>query len=290
MERFDPNRAEERGYRFRMDTEGYTPVERLEAARTNFEELVADMAPDIDAGRWDLIIGDDVSGRIPALILADVIKRRYADKDIDPPNIRFIALGQHVLPDSYREYLIDQGEADDGVFNEPSPTEEQLRNVVEGMGGSKRALFVTDNIGEGNSIRLIMGALEHHGIASDVASISESAILVHAMVSKHREQDPDTKGFGLKGDVNQQRGTLHVSSMGRPRFRQAVGVEKYDLTLPITEGVRQHDLRDAAEQGDVPVLPKANTEVAQLRQAAKAMAADLYRNHFSSHNGSNKTA
>jgi hypothetical protein len=282
------------------DRDRLTPTERLEAARPQLEQLVAAMAPDIRAGRWDALLGDDVSGRLPTLILRRIITRAYAAQGRPAPATYFVAMGQDV------SYIYD---------DESSQRIMDVRDYLISGPRPKRVLFITDNIALGGSIQTVQEILDDMGVRSDVASAQEKASLVenvsghvpydlpaaYAVVDdmarqgrvhsaeerfellrewsigvRHGARDPEAKYYGVEnpvtGPVSQP---FHLAPESRPHSRSAIGVEKYGR--PVTEGVRHHALRqlhDGQLQPDERVPP--NPQEAQLRQAALKLADELY--------------
>ena len=279
--------------------DGLTPTERLEAGRPQLEQLVMELASDIKAGRWDAILGDDVSSRIPTLILRQVIARSYTDSGRPTPKTYFIAMGQ--------EFSITDEDIDERIG--------QIQSYLASGNKPQRVLFVTDNIAQGGSIRTVLDGLDKIGIAADVASVQESADLVQYISGRkhydsesaiaatnklaaeglindeadklaritgfingvgHDVHDPQAKYYGVENPIHHPTTQpFHLAARSRRRGRDAVNVEKYGG--PITEGQRQHALRELhGNELNLDEHVANNPDVAELRQAAKKMAANLY--------------
>ncbi|MDO8572026.1 MAG: hypothetical protein Q7R79_05085, partial [bacterium] len=108
------------------------------------------------------IIGDDASGRIPTIILGDILKGVYQKKGILPPKIRFFAGSTNLGNSREREYKITR--IAKGI-------QEAIRQQKE-EGSKKRILFVTDTIATGSSIKVFATACKELGIDFDIATVS----------------------------------------------------------------------------------------------------------------------
>lgn len=109
----------------------------------------------IDRGEYGLVIGDDASGRIPTLIVGEVLKKLYSNRGFIFPKIRFIA-----------------GSTGLG----PRAREEKKSRVAEFIGSIKdefsgRVLIVTDTINSGSSVSVLKSALQENKIDSDVITL-----------------------------------------------------------------------------------------------------------------------
>lgn len=79
------------------------------------QKLLEQLRDKIERGEYGLIIGEDASGRIPALILGGVIKRIHKLKDFREPNIIFIPgeLDRHnTSTEDFRKYISKYGVED----------------------------------------------------------------------------------------------------------------------------------------------------------------------------------
>ena len=240
----------------------HSPVEKLEIARPRFAELIRNMAPDIEAGRWDVIVGDDVSGRTGTLLVQRVIDRVYRDRGYPTPPTFFLALGRDLQGSSkLRQQLAEYVSQADHQFN--------------------RALFVTDNIGEGNTIHFACGLLHNAAhLPADVASFVEDSSVADVCRSVSRiTGDTDLRTYSTNWQSWADRPELHGGTY-LPRLRRSFGVEKYDDS-PITESRRAHDIR-AAHAGKLAVdhsIP-INPDVAAVRHKIEEMADDIYEEVF----------
>lgn len=296
----------------RLDHDGTTPIERLEAGRPQLEQLLTSMAPDIRAGRWDAILGDDVSGRIPTLILRSVIARVYAEEGIkQAPSTYFVAMGKE-----FSKYPRDE---------EDHQRELDVKQYLDSGKWPQRVLFVTDNIAGGGSIQTVLETLDDLGIPCDVASVQEPVAVVEQVSghvpyseedartlvdrfaaegrihdeeerakylqtwtsgSDHGARDPQAKYYGVENPISgYDSQPFHLARGNLAIGRSATGVEKYGG--PVSEGRQQHEIRAlhggrlADEEGRAFRDGIAiNPDAAELRKAAIKMADELYKTIF----------
>lgn len=150
------------------------------------EKILGQLRPEIDAGKYSLVISDDASGRIPALMVGHVIKDIYEKKGIPPPMFRAIAGSSHI------------------AGTDVKGREEKIRLIAEylakvrttaaqGRGTLERALIVTDTIAEGRSIKVLLEALARNQLKADVATIG----LLNLSTKSELEKDWDVRiAFG----------------------------------------------------------------------------------------------
>ncbi len=137
--------------------------------------LVAKLKENIDKGEYDVLIGDDASGRIPTLILRGVFNARSRKlhpelKDSDSEVVtRFIAGGQ--------------------VENRKE-MEEALKKIKSE--NNKKALVVTEYISSGKSMERMSEILNNLGMTFDVAAF---------ISNKEKIKIPEISRF-LYGDLS----------------------------------------------------------------------------------------
>ncbi|PJE51081.1 MAG: hypothetical protein COV29_02295 [Candidatus Yanofskybacteria bacterium CG10_big_fil_rev_8_21_14_0_10_36_16] len=110
----------------------------------------------IRGGEYSLIIGEDASGRVPALIVSHVIKMVYEKNGHKYPEVKFFAGGRRLF----------WGE-DDAYLGKIESITEKLSH----QDNSHKVLVVTDTIDTGASIEPISEALNKIGIRFDVITI-----------------------------------------------------------------------------------------------------------------------
>lgn len=138
--------------------------EEVEQLRSPAKNILGALRDNIERGSYQLIIGDDASGRNPALLLNRVIQDIYQEKGYELPKILFFAGSKQVPEEEKPEKIkrisdfLTHGK-DSSYYN---------------FDGVKKVLIVTDFIETGASLDPIVSALQGQGIDFDVASISGS--------------------------------------------------------------------------------------------------------------------
>ncbi len=125
----------------------------LEAMRPQFQDMATQLQAGIEAHKWDAIIGDDVSGRLPALFVGRLMQRSAEATGTKTPNIMFAA------PDKSAEE--DKREA----------LREHFAKYQDKLGD--RVLIVTEFIASGDNIRQLTSTLPK-GVGKDIASLRVS--------------------------------------------------------------------------------------------------------------------
>lgn len=130
------------------------PVESL----GDVEPLMASLAEKLletEHDRWNVIIGDDTSGRLPTRFIRDVLK---ADKR---EFSTFFVVGSA----SYRD------------ANGPGPYEEWFRRISEQIAEPLRPLIVTESVGTGAAVNFIRKTMTQYcetGVDPEVATVAVS--------------------------------------------------------------------------------------------------------------------
>lgn len=131
----------------------------IESLEKPIENILTQLSPKIERGEYGLIVGDDASGRVPALILRSVIDAAYEKHGYKKAVTRFVAGTRFIDPDQEGDKF---GKEVDFFIR-----------LKDKMGASRRALVVTDTIHTGESIVFIVDALKAAGIQADVAAIAK---------------------------------------------------------------------------------------------------------------------
>ena len=111
------------------------------------ETILESLNDSIETGDFDLVIGIDASGRIPALIFGEYINRIYKEKGYLTPMRRFLA----------------------GGANNRLMIEEQIKR----WNPQKRVLVVEDTIVFGDSIVNLSKVLRSLNISFDIVSVGD---------------------------------------------------------------------------------------------------------------------
>lgn len=134
--------------------------------REPLAEIYRRYQSEIEQGKYGLILGDDVSGRIPALIFAEVIKDTYADRGYAPPLVRFVSGGRHTTHDLF--------ESPEELERRMQTTEDLLRHFAketERSGGKSGVLFVTEAIIVGDSMSSFLNGVKRADLDVDIAAV-----------------------------------------------------------------------------------------------------------------------
>src|SRR3989344_4807506 len=115
-----------------------------------FERVLERMKPDILAGRWSSVIGDDISGRIPALVVRNLLERVSNEQESAMPPGFFYAGGE-------------------GVGKRRESLREYIGRIKPSLG--QRTLIVTEYVLKGESIKTLAEILKENGIAFDVVTL-----------------------------------------------------------------------------------------------------------------------
>lgn len=123
------------------------------------QHTLAQMKERLDIGYYNVIIGDDVSGRIPTLILKGVIDNIYTNKEFTKPTVRFFAGGK----DSSRAPRTKQ----DAITQALSSMKKKL--------GSLHILVVTEFVTQGFGMAILNNAILNAGAQYDLAAMAYNA-------------------------------------------------------------------------------------------------------------------
>lgn len=132
-------------------------VAELEAPIKKIIEQIRDR---IEGGEYGLVIGDDASGRVPALILGNFIKRISDLRKLPRPNIIFI-------PGKLIDY---KSQGQESLYDE---RQERLEDHLEKWRAdkSRKILIVTDTILTGRSLKELVRSIQDLGYGVDITAI-----------------------------------------------------------------------------------------------------------------------
>lgn len=128
-------------------------------------EILRQIREKIEQGSYNLVIGDDASGRIPALIFNRILENIYQRHGIDKPKLIFLAgstdlFDQDILVEKVskiKDYLLQ-------VF-------ERLKLTQQLQDGGRQVLIATETISHGSSLNALAKALTELGVRYDIASV-----------------------------------------------------------------------------------------------------------------------
>lgn len=127
--------------------------------RDPIRKMLEPIMENIEGGDYQLLIGDDASGRVPALIVRKVINGIYAKNGIPPIPTRFIAGTRH--------YEAGEEESD----AKRAKVARYLQELLAVTPGIKNALIVTDTISTGRSLLPLARSLKELGIFYDIVAV-----------------------------------------------------------------------------------------------------------------------
>ncbi len=132
-------------------------VEEVDAIQKGMANVLKQIWPAVEAGEFGVIVGDDTSGRIPALILSKAVNTWNRDHGLPRIPVVFV-------PGTNKE------EYQDALRQAFSKRLHLLKKVDR----STRALIVTEGITSGHSIASIGNLLKEAGFSWDVAALDGS--------------------------------------------------------------------------------------------------------------------
>src|SRR3989344_5225669 len=65
-------------------------AEAIEELREPLAGMVRELKNDLAEGSYDLIIGDDASGRLPAIVIGNIAQSLAKQTHREPPTVRFL--------------------------------------------------------------------------------------------------------------------------------------------------------------------------------------------------------
>ncbi len=137
--------------------------------------VTPELAAVLKNGDYDLLIGDDTSGRLSALILHD-LTQRYARENPsanDPP-LLFVAGGR-------------------GIEERKAAIQDHFQKLFKKAKQSpSRALLVTETIATGNSERVFAGMMREIGVPTDIATVE---LIQPDLSPKRLEENSDNEGL-----------------------------------------------------------------------------------------------
>jgi hypothetical protein len=148
-----------------VSTPHLTESERLSVTELKepVEKIIGKFRKEIEAGEYSVILSDEASGRIPALIIGHVIKEIYERKDFPLPLFRPLAGRSARMGDKDTRLkritnLRDQFGKIQKTFNDAN---RKLQKI----------LIVTDTISTGASVGAFSEAIKDNNLKFDVATI-----------------------------------------------------------------------------------------------------------------------
>lgn len=133
----------------------------IESIEGTSKKLVEDLKESIDNEEYDVLIGDDASGRIPTLLLWNIMKERMREKHPD--------WDQEKQREALQTYFMAGGAIGNSNYAELRDFFMKIKPKI-----SKNALLITEYISSGLSISRIGALLEELEIPFDIATLSSA--------------------------------------------------------------------------------------------------------------------
>ncbi len=223
----------------------------IEELRGPIEKLLGELREKIDGGEYQLIIGDDASGRIPTLIFDNLLKRVYKEKGYEPPQTLFFA-GAQLFKEEEKKVRT-------------SAVSGFLKKGILGKELDGRALIVTDTISSGDALESITVGLKEAGIQFDIVTI--------ALIDLENDKFPEGR-LQLKLGGKIYYGNRSINTPGIYGSRGISGVYKESskdlFARPI---VKQKDM-----EGDRFLTSEGiQKQIGRAREDVKVLSEDLLR-------------
>jgi len=141
----------------------------IEEMRGPIKNLLTQLRPHLEKGEYSLLISDDASGRIPALVFLDVINRIYRDRGFSP--IRFFPIAP-TMPKGNEEDP-EVGELIDIKIANMKHVVHEVLASMEKRPEHIKPLIVTQVVYRGRALHSLRNVLRQEGIVEkpDVATI-----------------------------------------------------------------------------------------------------------------------
>lgn len=202
----------------------------IEALRGPLKEVLCQIGSKFETGEYDVIIGDDVSGRVVSLALGNIINNIYKEHGYKKLEHLFLA-GQGRGGDQQKKRTNNVGKHLDNVFQQ------------RGLNKPKRILVVTDTIETGNSLTPLTKYLTSQGIVYDIVTMS-----FHERTGGGISDLEEDLGGNIYGSLNN---SVHHSIYGK---RNLAGVQK-DVGDVLSHRHEEYDAKEVREaRGDIKLL------------------------------------
>ena len=238
-----------------------TVEDAFEDTREDFGHLVEKLADGIKEKRWTAILGDDVSGRLPALIIGKLTARYAQEHQMQAPKCLFFAGGGVPFED-----ILQSKEGRDIFKEKQQKLEEYIHEQSKNLGA--RVLIVTEHIVGGRTLRSISKALHAEGISFDVGSLwSTKQASVYRSMLEDEEDDFETRFY-----IGQE------NAGASSPFGSEVSGLLYSLGVPLNEAT---GIKKAGTEPVGKLYKEADRDLIKLaRRIVDEFVADLYLKHL----------
>jgi len=240
----------------------------FEDTKQDFAHLVEQISEGIKEGRWTTILGDDVSGRLPALVIGKIIARYNREHGINPPKRIFFAGGSINYEDVPDEDLPSPEKNEQNIQERQQKLETYIQDQSKNLGD--RVLIVTEHVVGGRTVRRIGKILNREGINFDVASLwSTKRASTLKTILEHEEHNIFDQTQFFIGQEN--------AGASDP-FGSHISGFLYDLGVPLNEatGIKKDGTGPVAK-----LNKEADRDLVKLaRQKVREMADEIYLKSF----------
>ncbi len=176
----------------------------------------------IESGKYNLLIADDSSGRVPALIFQKVINAICTEKNIPHPKLLFIP-GQRLSTDQ-------------NISQKISDHINQYLQKVNGPQAGTSALVITNVITSGKTLGILSDALKKSDIDCDIATTSLE--VSHSSSDKSKNELEDMLGRKIYTAKNFE--TSLTSGMNKKAYSHGVTKNPGEMVSQKIQGVQDH--------------------------------------------------
>lgn len=189
------------------------------------KRIFSGLRENIETGEYVAILGDDASGRLPALLFHRVLGAIYKEKNFDRPKILFFA--GRIIKDPGLEEKIKQ---DFINFIE--------KTGVQKLAKDKKVLFVTDTIWSGQTLRLFAEALKKIEINFDIATIGIGSTRPGDIIEREKCLSGGKIFWGKAGLLPYIYGRHYLSGVKKPP-----GYSLFSKPMPFLKGEKKKKWR-----------------------------------------------
>ncbi|MDA2923028.1 hypothetical protein MYX07_07230 [Patescibacteria group bacterium AH-259-L07] len=241
----------------------------FEETREDFKHLVEQISDGIKEGRWTAILGDDVSGRLPALVIGKIATRYAQNHGIKIPKCIFFAGGSVPYEDVPDEDLPNVEQSKKNIAEQQQKLEEYIRRQSKNLGS--RVLIVTEHVVGGRTLRRVATALHKVGIGFDIASLWSTRQAATYKIMFDHEDNPE-----IFSEAEFYIGKENAGASDP--FGSKVGGLLYELGVPLNEAT---EIKKTGTEPAAKLNKDADRDLVKLaRQKVNELTDELYSNHF----------
>lgn len=119
-----------------------------------FEKIVSEIKPHMHL--YDTIVGDDASGRLPTLVMANLIGRKRIQQGLSSPSVFFLSGGTNIANETVARDTIK--EISDLIDKDSNKEKRKI-------------LIVTEYMNSGESMRILVDEFNKHSVFPDICTL-----------------------------------------------------------------------------------------------------------------------